>query len=279
VYPNVFNPSSIHGLPEQEITLAALLKEQRNYTTALVGKWHLGHLHQHHPVSHGFDSYFGIPWSHYAVKRDDRPDCPLYSNYEIVEQPVDLTTITARYTEKAIDFLKTQYSEKSNPFFLFLAYHHSHYPQFHSSSFKDSKRGVYGDAMAEVDHSIGKVMAAIAEDPDDNTLVFLSSDNGPALLQSVNGGSAGMYRCGKGTTWEGGYRVLGGAWWPSKISPKVVDHVASNLDYFVTVTTYLGIEMPLDRVYDWSDLSPLIFNRQRRVANSPHAIMFFYGLS
>lgn len=281
VYPKVFNPASIHGLPEQEITLAALLKEQRNYTTALVGKWHLGHRHQHHPVSHGFDSYFGIPWSQYAsVSPDsDRPGCPLYSNYEIVEQPVDLTTITARYTEKAIDFLKEQYSRMSNPFFLFLAYHHSHYPQFHSFSFKDSKRGVYGDAMSEADYSIGKVMAAVAEDPDDNTLVFLSSDNGPALLQSENGGSAGRYRCGKGTTWEGGSRVLGGAWWPSKISPKIVDHIASNLDYFATITSLLGIEMPSDRVYDGSDLSPLIFNRNQRVENTPHAKMFFYGLS
>jgi len=167
----------------------------------------------------------------------------------------------------------------SNPFFLFLSYHHSHYPQFHSSSFNDSKRGVYGDAMAEADYSIGKVMAAVAEDPDDNTLVFLSSDNGPALLQSENGGSAGKYRCGKGTTWEGGFRVLGGAWWPSKISPKIVDHIASNLDYFATVTSILGIERPSDRVYDGSDLSPLIFNRNRRVKNTPHAKMFFYGLS
>jgi len=291
VYPSVFNPASIHGLPEKEITLAALLSTTRQYRTAMVGKWHLGHLHQYNPVSHGFDSYYGIPWSHDYCPcpcnltntedcscRDSLPGCPVYSNYEVVEQPADLPTLTAQYTDKAVDYITKQYTE-DKPFFYYLAYQHSHHPQFHSSSFNTSKRGAYGDSMAEMDHSVGRVMDAIAKDPYGNTLVFLTSDNGADLPNVKFAGSAGVYRCGKGTTWEGGQRVVGAVWWPSRIAPKVVDHVASNMDIFATVASVLAINKPLDRVYDGHDLSEFIFSNETHVANGPDAQMFYYGLS
>merc|ERR1719317_1299418 len=108
--------------------------------------------------------------------RDSLPGCPVYSDYEVVEQPADLPTLTAQYTDKAVDYITKQYAA-DKPFFYYLAYQHSHHPQFHSSSFNTSKRGAYGDSMAEMDYSVGKVMEAIAKDPHDNTLVFITSDN------------------------------------------------------------------------------------------------------
>jgi len=196
-----------------------------------------------------------------------------------VEQPADLPTLTSQYTDKAVDFISKQYADDEKPFFFYLAYQHSHHPQFHSLGFNTSKRGAYGDSMAEMDQSVGKVLAAVAGDPHDNTLIFLTSDNGADLPNTNFAGSAGIYRCGKGTTWEGGQRVVGAAWWPSQILPKVVDHVASNMDIFATVVSLLGVQKPLDRVYDGHDLSPIIFSNQKHVSNSPDATMFYYGLS
>ncbi len=272
---NVLYPDSKGGLPASEITIATALKK-RGYATAHVGKWHLGTVPGTTPRDHGFDSSFGLPYSNDMDPRPDLPrraaisedppadgwKFPLLRDGKVVEAPpVDQTTLTKRYTAAAADFIR---ASKDRPFFLYFAHTFPHTPLFASPDFKGkSLRGRYGDTVEELDWSVGQVLAALrTAGVAENTLVVFSSDNGPWLTQNVQGGSAGPLREGKGSTWEGGMRVPGIAWWPGRIKPAVTSTPASTMDLFVTALTLAGAPVPADRPIDGVDLAPVLFAGQ-----------------
>lgn len=271
----VLFPDSAGGLPEDEVTIAEVLK-QKGYATAAIGKWHLGHLPQFLPTNQGFDSYFGIPYSNdmdhtggmkpgYHKLADDpdaMPDIkyynvPLMENERIVERPADQTTITKRYSERAVKYIK---ENKEKPFFLYLAHNLPHIPLFASPDFKgSSKRGLYGDVLQEIDHGVGQILQTIRDEGlEDNTVVVFSSDNGPWLVFRTHGGSAGPLRAGKGTTFEGGQRVPTIFWAPGIVKPGMVTEMGSTLDLIQTFASLSGTQAPTDRKMDGYDLSPVL---------------------
>jgi arylsulfatase A len=248
---------SAGGLPSEEITIAEGLKT-KGYATAAVGKWHLGHLPQYLPTKQGFDSYFGIPYSNDMDKVASGNNVPLMRNEEIVERPAVQSTLTKRYTEEAVKFIK---SSQSKPFFLYLAHTMPHVPLHVSDDFRGkSPRGLYGDVVEELDWSVGQVLGALRESGlDKKTLVVFTSDNGPWLIMKENGGSAGLLREGKGSTWEGGMREPCIAWWPGKVAAgSVARDLSCTMDLFNTFLTLAGAEIPKDRPIDGVDLSPVL---------------------
>jgi arylsulfatase A len=283
----VLFPDSAGGLPQSEITIARALKG-RGYATACIGKWHLGHLPPHLPTSHGFDSYFGIPYSNdmdrvpqeeawdpdspiFRHPRSASFNVPLMRNEKIVERPADQTTITRRYTEEATRFIR---ANRDRPFFLYLAHSMPHVPLFASKDFQGrSVRGLYGDVVEEIDSGVGQILATLQEERvAENTLVVFTSDNGPWLVFKDHGGSAGSLRDGKGTTFEGGMREPTVFWWPGRIAPGIVTDLGSTLDLFTTACALAGAPPPRDRVLDGFDLSPALFG----TGESPRHRMFFY---
>lgn len=260
----VLFPNSKGGLPDGEITLAEALRA-RGYATACVGKWHLGHLPPYHPLRHGFDSYFGIPYS------NDMKPTPLWRGEETVEEPAVQETLTRRYTEEAVKFIR---ASKDRPFFLYFAHTFPHVPLFASEAFRGkSPRGLYGDVVEEIDWSTGEILRVLRqENLAGRTLVVFTSDNGPWLTQKEHGGSAGPLRDGKGSTFEGGMRVPGIFWGPGRVAPGTVGEIGSTLDLFPTFVRLAGGEIPSDRPIDGVDLSPVLFDR----GPSPRRTMFFY---
>lgn len=250
--PRVLFPSSAGGIPDGEVTLGEALKA-RGYATMCVGKWHLGHLPQYLPTKHGFDGYFGIPYS------NDMKPTPLMRNEQTVEEPAVQETLTPRYTEEAVRFIK---ANRDKPFFLYFAHTFPHVPLHASARYKGtSPRGLYGDVVEELDWSVGHVLQTLRElGLAQNTLVFFTSDNGPWLTQRQNGGSAGLLRDGKGSTWEGGMREPGIAWWPGRIKAgQVTTALAGTMDLFPTFVRLAGGEIPKDRVLDGVDMGPVLF--------------------
>ena len=286
----VLFPDSHHGLPATEITLAEQLKSA-GYKTACIGKWHLGHHEQYLPTNHGFDYYYGIPYSNDmdkvskkrymeyfrdtdAIKTEDF-NVPLIRNTEIIERPADQNTITKRYAEEAVSFIK---ENKDQPFFIYLAHNLPHIPLFASQEFLGkSERGLYGDVVEEIDHGVGQIIAALkAEGLDENTIVVFTSDNGPWLPFKTHGGSAGLLRAGKGSTWEGGMREPCIFWGPGRIKPAVVSDLGSTMDFFTTFSKMAGVAVPDDRIIDGVDLSPVLS------ANEPgpqRGILYYRGTS
>ena len=249
----VFFPDSRAGLPAAEITVAEALRDQ-GYATGIVGKWHLGHLPEYLPGRHGFDYWFGIPYSNDmdwqdtpGIARrealyDPRIDywrVPLFRNDEEIERPADQRTLTRRYAEEAVAFVERHRDE---PFFLYLPHTMPHVPLFRSAAFTGhSTAGVYGDVIEEIDWAVGEVLGALERlDLASNTLVVFTSDNGPWTLFRTHGGSAGPLRHGKGTTFEGGMRVPGIFWWPGAIAPGVTREIGSATDLFTTAIALSG---------------------------------------
>jgi arylsulfatase A-like enzyme len=278
----VLFPDSAGGLPESEITIAEALKGQ-GYTTACVGKWHLGHLRQYLPTSNGFDSYFGIPYSNdmdrvggegqqaFLEPKVEYFNVPLMRNEQIIERPADQNTITKRYTEEAVTFIQ---KNKDKPFFLYLAHNLPHVPLFVSKNFKDrSLRGLYGDIVEEIDWGVGQILRTLRrEGLAGSTFVVFTSDNGPWLTFNEHGGSTGLLREGKGCTFEGGMREPCIMWWPGRIRPAVVNDMGATMDLYTTILTLAGAEVPTDRVVDGLDLSPALF----ATGPSPRNTMFYY---
>lgn len=282
---------SHNGLPSEEITLAEQLKKA-NYTTACIGKWHLGHKEAYLPLQHGFDYYFGIPYSndmdvpeavlkekggYWNVLRDPKNNqiknfqVPLIKNNEIIERPADQNNITRRYSEETIKFIK---KNKNKPFFIYLAHNLPHVPLFASKeALGKSSRGLYGDVVEEIDHGVGKILNTLKEEGlDKNTLVVFTSDNGPWTAYNEQGGSAGLLRAGKGTTWEGGMREPTIFWAPERISPGIIDKIGSTMDLFNTFSNIAGVSLPEDRILDSYDLSPLLFENK----NTERDHLFYY---
>ncbi len=261
----VLFPNSGGGLPESEMTIARALKTA-GYATACVGKWHLGHLPQFLPTRRGFDEYFGIPYS------NDMKPSPLMDNEKVIEEPADQTTLTRRYTERAVRFIERN---RDNPFFLYFAHTFPHVPLFASGKFKDtSLRGLYGDVVEELDWSVGQIMSVLHKHGlAEKTLVFFTSDNGPWLIMRLNGGSAGLLRGGKGSTWEGGMREPSLAWWPGKISPgTVTPGLSSTLDFLPTCLSLAEVKLPEDRIIDGVNMLPMLLEK----GESQRSGMFFY---
>ncbi|MEY4199449.1 MAG: Arylsulfatase, partial [Verrucomicrobiota bacterium] len=193
-----------------------------------------------------------------AEQRAEWWNAPLYRDDQIIERPADQTTLTRRYTDEAVKFIQ---SHKTKPFFLYFPHTFPHTPLFASKDFAGkSPRGIYGDVVEELDASVGKVLDTLrAEKLAENTLVFFTSDNGPWLIMNQQGGSAGLLREGKGSTWEGGMRVPGIAWWPGKIKPTVQRLMACTMDLFTTSLKLAGADVPGDRPIDGLDIRPLLF--------------------
>ena len=281
----VLFPDSKLGLPHDEVTIAELLKG-RGYATAAVGKWHLGHLPEFLPRRHGFDQYFGIPYSNDMDKVDPRPNreiafdprfeywnVPLLRDEAVEEQPADQRTITKRYTEEAIDFIR---AHRDEPFFVYLAHNVPHIPLFASDAFLGvSTRGLYGDVIEEIDWSVGQIMQALEEEGlAERTLLFFTSDNGPWLVYDTHGGSAGLLRGGKGMTWEGGMREPALAWWPGTIPPATVaQQVTSTMDLLPTAAEMAGADVPDDRVIDGRSLMPILRGEPDAAG---HDVYFYY---
>ena len=283
----VLFPNSLHGLPAEEVTLAEQL-QPAGYATACIGKWHLGHLPEYLPTNNGFDYYYGIPYSNDMDKVTDmeyagfwqqpedsiRPkdfNVPLMRNTEVIEQPAQQKTITQRYTQEAISFIK---ENKDQPFFVYLAHNLPHVPLFASQDFRGtSERGLYGDVVEEIDHGVGQILATLREEElADNTIVVFTSDNGPWLSFKTHGGSAGLLYAGKGTTWEGGMREPCIFWSPAKIQPAVITDLGSTLDLFTTFSQLAGVPLPQDRVMDGVDLSSTLLRQEA----SPRESMLYY---
>jgi arylsulfatase A len=276
----VLRAQSTGGLPASEITLAEQLKAA-GYATGIIGKWHLGvwanDRPQHHPLAHGFDYHFGLMHSNdMNPSADPKPakanslveqdpawwNAALYRGRELLEPRTDQTQLTRRYAEEAVRFIA---AHKDRPFFLYLPHTFPHTPLFASERFKGrSPRGLYGDVVAELDEAVGAVLQALrAQGLAENTLVFFTSDNGPwTWMGAETGGSAGLLRDGKGSTWEGGMRVPGIAWWPGRIKPAVTTQVATMMDLFPTFAKLAGTTLPTDRPLDGIDLTPLLLRAE-----------------
>ena len=256
--PKVFRDNAAEGLPLEEVTVAELLKSA-GYRTGMVGKWHLGQLPQFLPTHQGFDSWFGLPYSHdmrMTVPRDKgyqtaayyspKPeywDVPLMRDDQVIERPADHRTLTKRYTDEAVRFIA---ENKNGPFFLYLAHSLPHIPLARSDEFVGhSAGGMYGDVIEEIDWSVGKVLDALrSAGIERNTLVLFTSDNGPWLPFRDHGGSAGPLKQGKGTTWEGGVRTPAIFWWPGTVRPGVVTGIGSGLDLLATAASLAGVACP-----------------------------------
>ncbi|MEK9741123.1 MAG: hypothetical protein RLZZ248_750 [Bacteroidota bacterium] len=285
----VLFPDSHHGLPQTEITLAEQLKNA-GYVSGIIGKWHLGHKKEYLPTQHGFESYFGIPysndmdnvsllakqdyssfWTSEARKKTESFNVPLMRNEKIIERPTDQFNLTKRYTQEALLFIE---KHKNQPFFLYLAHSMPHVPLFASESFEGkSKRGIYGDVVEELDHSVGQILNLLKNHGlEKNTIVVFTSDNGPWLVMNSEGGSAGLLRSGKGSTWEGGMREPTLFWSPGNIIPGVVSELGTTMDLFTTFSALANVPLPNDRILDGVDLSPVLFHKKE----SPRKTVFYY---
>jgi arylsulfatase A-like enzyme len=287
----VLFPDSKGGLPQSELTIAKALK-QVGYQTAAVGKWHLGHLEPYLPMNHGFDSYFGIPYSNdmnrtesieglsgidsqiqlAEEERFQAYNVPLMRNNEVIEQPTDQRTLTKRYTEETISQIKKM---KNGPFFIYMAHSLPHIPLFRSEEFKGvSKAGIYGDVIEEIDWSVGQILQTLkAEGLAENTLVVFTSDNGPWHIFKTHGGSAGPLRGAKGGTFEGGMREPTIFWWPGQLKQGVVMEMGTTLDLLPTFSNLAGAKLPQDRIYDGYDLATVLFGKGK----GAREVVYYYN--
>jgi len=281
----VYFPDSRSGLSPAAVTIAEVLR-QRGYATALIGKWHLGHLDEFLPTRQGFDEFFGLPYSNdmnepqypgeevptrpcNALLPDCRPGVPLMDGERILEMPALQETLTKRYTERAIDFMRRATAD-DKPFFLYYPTHVPHVPLYASDDFLGtSAGGLYGDAVEELDWSVGQILAELAAlGIEEQTLVVFTSDNGPWLLWETSGqvpqggydsGTAGPLRQGKSTTFEGGMRVPLIAHWPRHIEGgRVITDPAAMVDWLPTLASLAAAEPPAGVDLDGADISGLL---------------------
>ncbi len=264
----VLFPSSNGGMPDSEVIIPQILKGA-GYRTAMVGKWHLGHLPRYLPVKHGFDSYFGLPYSNDMTPTrgpgggggPKNPPLPLIQDDKVIETEPDQSRLTERYTEHA---LKTIRGSKDKPFFLYFAHTFPHVPLYAGARFRGkSPRGLYGDAVEEVDWSVGQILATLKQTGQDrNTLVVFSSDNGPWLPRGEYGGSAGLHREGKGSTWEGGMKEPCLARFPGFIPAGKVSTAHGNMmDWLPTFAKLAGAPLHTGVALDGQDMSPVLAGR------------------
>lgn len=273
-------PGAKHGIHENEWTIAEVLKP-RGYATAVFGKWHLGDKPQFLPLQHGFDEYFGLPysndmWPFHPTGGKNYPNLPLISGNKVVNPKVtsdDQSQLTTQYTEHAVSFIERN---RDKPFFLYVPHSMPHVPLFVSDKFKGkSKRGLFGDVISEIDWSVGQILDALKKhDLDENTLVIFTSDNGPWLSYGDHAGSAAPLRHGKGTAWDGGQRVPCVMRWPGKIpAGQECRELAATIDVLPTLADFAGAELPTNKLDGLSIRSLLLDEKDSK---SPHESYYFY---
>lgn len=280
---NGYTPQVIMGgISDYEILLPELLKK-KGYENKIIGKWHLGHRSHYHPLKHGFHEWFGSPNCHFGPYDNKRtPNIPVYKDWLMagryyedfaINRKTGESNLTQLYIKEAEVFIEKQV-KKQKPFFLYWAVDATHAPVYASSMFLGtSRRGIYGDAVRELDYGVGRILKLLKTlNVSENTLVFFSSDNGAATFSKSHGGSNGPFLCGKQTTFEGGMREPTIAWWPKTIAPSRVSHQLGNLmDLFSTVLDFAHIALPKDRIIDGISLKPTLVNS--RIIDRP---IFFY---
>ena len=261
--------------PDEEI-IPELLKA-KGYATAAFGKWHLGFQKKFLPLQHGFDEYFGIPysndmWPNHPVNKNYYPPLPLIEGNETIATNPDQSQFTTWFTERTIQFIK---KNKDKPFFAYLAHPMPHVPLFVSDKFKGkSKQGMYGDVIMELDWSIGEIRKTLREQGlAENTLLIVTSDNGPWLTYGNHAGSAGGFREGKGTTFEGGHRVPCIAEWPGVIPAGIVsNNLSAGIDILPTIVEATGAKLPAKRI----DGVSLLANLKGNLTVKPRESFYFY---
>lgn len=275
-FSGALGPNSKKGINPEELLLSEMLKT-KGYKTAIYGKWHLGDDKKFLPTRHGFDDFFGIlysndMWPFHAEYPNSYPDLMLYENENPIEVIKDQSNLTMSLTSKSIKFIN---KNKDSPFFLYLAHPQPHVPLFASSKFNGrSKSGLYTDVIEEIDNSVGMIMKAIRNnDLEKNTIVVFTSDNGPWLSYGKHSGSTGIYREGKGTTWEGGQRVPCIVWFPKDIKANsVISTPLMGIDWvptFASVTKAKLSKNKIDGKNIWSTLT-------QESEEDPHEALFFY---
>jgi arylsulfatase A-like enzyme len=273
-------PKTQHGIHDAEVLLPEICK-QKGYATAMFGKWHLGHHTQFLPIHHGFDVYFGLPysndmWPFHPTNPKAYPPLPMIEGDQTVDADVtadDQPFLTTWYTERAVKFIDENHAK---PFFLYVAHNMVHVPLFVSDKFKGkSRQGLYGDVVMEVDWSVGEILTALKKhNIDKDTLVIFATDNGPWLSYGNHAGSAGPLREGKGTTFEGGVRVPCVMRWPGKIpAGSTCKEPVMTIDVLPTVAKLIGGSLPTHPI-DGRDAWPAISSRPG--APSPHDAFYFY---
>ena len=268
----VLFPGQGLGLHPQERTMASLLQDV-GYHTMLVGKWHCGDQPAFLPTKHGFDHYYGLPYSNdmgRQVGREDLyPPLPLLLDGEVLEEQPDQRSLTERYVEQAVRFMR---ENRENPFFLYMAHMHVHLPHYAPERFeRESRNGEYGAAVECVDWATGVLLHELKRlGLDENTLVVFTSDNGS---RGDRGGSNAPLRGKKGTTWEGGQRVPCIFRWPGRIQAgQTVHGIVSSLDFYKTFARLAQAEIPQDRKLDGFDLVPMLLDGEP----SPRTAFFYY---
>ncbi|TFH74669.1 arylsulfatase [Gammaproteobacteria bacterium LSUCC0112] len=257
---DVARPTNNIGLSPDEITIGEALQAE-GYRTAMIGKWHLGHQPERSPIHNGFDEFYGL------LHSNDMHPLELYRGEQVIEDPVDQSTLTERYTAEAVRFIE---ENKDQPFFLYVPHTFPHAPLYVSDQFEgQSDAGLYGDVVEELDWSTGEILATLDRlGLDDNTLVIFTSDNGPWME-----GSAGHLRDRKGVSWDGGSRVPFIARWPSVIpAGQTSDEPVMNIDLFPTLLALAGGDLPTDRVIDGKNMMSVLSEG----AASPHEALFLF---
>ena len=277
----VLFPGQAVGLPPTEISLGRLLSDA-GYATQMIGKWHCGDQPSFLPTNHGFDHYFGLPYSNdmgrqvgtrtrAGKEQPGYPPLPLLLDDEVLEQQPDQASLTARYVAEAVRFLR---AARDRPFFLYLAHLYVHLPIYAQERFtRASRNGAYGAAVEAIDWTTSVLLHELRSlGIDERTLVVFTSDNGS--LAGTGGGSNAPLRGTKGTTWEGGMRVPCIARWPGRIAPgRATGELATAMDLYPTLASLCGATLPDDRTIDGRDIGPLLSDDDAR---SPHDAFLYY---
>ena len=265
---SVLFPDNAGGLDPKEITIASALKEY-DYKTACIGKWHLGHLQEYMPTNHGFDEFYGIPYSNdmrpdgkWDYARENFPPLPFLDGLDTIGLGIDQSQFIDMFTKRSIDFIK---KNKDKSFFLYLAHTAPHTPLVSGTTQKGrSIRGAYGDVVEELDQSVGTILQVLKDlKIADNTFVIFTSDNGPWGWANVDGGSSGLLKGNKGSVYEGGYRVPAIAWMPGTIKKGTVSTaLASTLDLYPTLIAMAGNEISNKKELDGLNIKNTFVNNE-----------------
>ena len=273
---NAFGPTSNSGINHDEYTLAEMLKDN-GYKTGIFGKWHLGSIKEFFPTKHGFDEFYGILYSndmwrwHPEYPEGYPQDLLLYRNETAIKEIVDQSNLTKDITTESINFIK---KNKDQPFFLYIAHPQPHVPLFVSEDFTNiTGKGLYADVVTEIDYSVGRIITYLEEnDLSDNTILVFTSDNGPWLSYGDHSGSSGIYREGKGTTWEGGIRVPSIIKFPNGLKPTIIDEPVMAIDWMPTFANITKSKLSQNKI-DGKDIWPLLSGE---VDQTPHKKLYFY---
>ncbi len=291
---HVLFPAMGVGLNPSEVTIASLLKEV-GYSTMMVGKWHCGDQPEFLPTRHGFDEWLGLPYSNdmgiqpNALTTEERADIeeklgiklppplavplPLMLDEDVIEAQPDQASLTARYLQESIRFMR---EKRDEPFFLYFAHMYVHLPIYVQPRFQEeSRNGLYGAAVRCIDWATDVLLHELTElGLDDNTVVIFTSDNG-ALARPGEGSNLPL-RANKGTTWEGGQRVPCIVRWPGRVpAGSESAAITTAMDLYPTIAGWCGAVVPQDRTVDGCDIAPILMDEEG--AGSPHEAFFYYS--